>query len=267
MAYKVFIGWDAREKVAYDVCRHSLQRHTRQKVDIRALKHRDLRKEGLFRRPWLIESETGGYIDMLDNRPFSTEFSHTRFLVPELCGFQGWALFMDSDMIWRGDVKDLFALCNDKYAAMVVKHNHRPKDGVKMDDRKQYAYHRKNWSSFVLWNCGHPANKGLTMQEVSFKPGAWLHGFDWLPDNLIGGLPFEYNWIESTSPSALTPKVIHYTEGGPWFEGMGDVLFADLWQEEYEHWQREGDYISDVPSTRYEWKDEIKFKTKKEIPL
>lgn len=250
----VYIGWDSREGVAYSVCRHSVVRRSKKEPTIVPLKHRELRKQGLFRRPWLVDSETGGWTDLIDNKPFSTEFSHTRFLVPALHK-KGWALFCDADMLFNCDIEEVFKHIDDRYAVMVVPHRHQPKLNKKMDDRPQALYDRKNWSSFILFNCDHPANRSLTPEIVSTKSGSWLHGFNWLKDSQIGFLPFDFNWIDGSSPVLSTlPKVIHYTYGGPWFQGLSDVKFAENWIEEYEHWQREGDHSEfvDVPTTKYD---------------
>lgn len=244
MNNKVFIGWDAREPIAYEVCKHSILSRTRQKLEVVPLKHRDLRQQGLFRRPWLTEATTGNWRDLIDDKPFSTEFSHTRFLVPHLMNYEGWALFMDSDMIFTTDIKKLFELKDDKYAVMCVKHEHKPKDGFKMDGRDQYAYFRKNWSSFVMFNCAHPANRHLTIEHVSFSNGGAMHKFSWLDDSLIGALPKTYNWIEGYSPLEFPPDVIHYTEGGPWFEDCKDVMFAEKWEHEHQR------YLDDTGASR-----------------
>lgn len=202
--------------------------------------------------------------DMLDGKKFSTQFSHTRFLVPDLMEYKGWALFMDSDMVFLSDIKKLFALCDNKYAVMCVKHNHVPLAGIsKMDGREQLRYHRKNWSSFTLWNCGHPANAAVTKEYVNFTQGRDLHAFAWLDDTLIGSLPYSYNYISGVSPKAQLDNSIngrwqvdalHYTEGGPWFDSCKDVPHAQIWVEEYEDWQRNGmgNKYSSVPSTRFE---------------
>jgi lipopolysaccharide biosynthesis glycosyltransferase len=250
----VYMGWDSREVVAYKVCEYSIRRKTRMNPNIQPLVHRDLRKSGYFKRPWLVEAGSGDWIDLIDGKPFSTEFSHTRFLVPALQKYKGWALFMDCDMIFTDDIKKLFDLADDKYAVMVVKHKHEPKESIKMDDRLQTRYRRKNWSSFILWNCNHPANKALTPEVVNKADGTWLHQFSWLEDNQIGTLPFEYNWIENVSPVVNKPHVIHYTLGGPWFqnEKCQNVKYAQEWVQEYERWQREGDHeVTDVPSTKW----------------
>lgn len=256
------IGWDSREEVAASVACHSIRSRTNTPLDIRYLKHRELRRSGNFARPWMIDGSTGDYVDLIDNKSFSTEFSHTRFLVPCLMRFKGWALFADCDMLFLSDIKKLFALCDDQFAVMCVKHNQQPTAKLKMDGREQIRYFRKNWSSFVLWNCGHPANRALTPEKVSFMRGGDLHSFSWLKDSEIGSLPATYNYISGVSPklpipsggapSIPLPDVIHYTEGGPWFDTCRDVPYADLWIAEYEHMQATGAVVSSVPTIAHE---------------
>lgn len=237
----IYIGHDGREAIASDVCAHSITTRTKSPLNIKYLKHRELRAKGIFRRPWTIDADTGNFRDAIDAKPFSTEFSHTRFLVPHLNNYQGWALFMDSDMIFQSDIADLFAMTDNKYAVMCVKHQHHPQqNAVKMDGRAQLQYYRKNWSSFILWNCGHTANKRLTPEKVNFMLGSDLHAFSWLQDDMIGSLPFRYNYISGVSPKLPTfdgkqdvPYVIHFSEGGVWFDECKEVPFGDLWLREY----------------------------------
>lgn len=234
MSLMVFVGYDTREKIAFEVLKYSIEKYTSSDVKIIPLYHQELRRQGMFQRPWLTEANTGNRIDLMDGRPFSTEFSHTRFLVPHIMKYKGWALFMDCDMIFnKSDIKEVFDFCDDKYAVMCVQHRHTVKHGQKMDGAPQQNYHRKNWSSFVLFNCGHPANKKLTPEYVNTIPGGMMHSFAWLHDNQIGALPDYYNWIEGTSRAQAMPRVIHYTEGGPWFASKRDVLFAEKWDELY----------------------------------
>jgi lipopolysaccharide biosynthesis glycosyltransferase len=269
---KIFIGYDHREDTAYKVCEFSIRKHTRQPLEIAPLEHTSLRKQGLFKRPWLTQAEDGQRIDLVDQRPFSTEFSHTRFLVPHLTKYKGWALFMDCDMVFTGDIRKLFDLIDPQYAVMVVKHKYRPKEGVKMDGQVQSVYQRKNWSSFILFNCAHEANRKLTPEYVSFAKGGDMHAFGWLGDDdrLIGEIPATYNWIDGSSPPMLAPspvggkiikaplpEVIHYTVGGPWFPNCRQVKYADVWTTYYEKWQFDGnhdDAPSHVPTTKYESK-------------
>jgi lipopolysaccharide biosynthesis glycosyltransferase len=257
--HNIYIGWDAREDVAYQVCKHSIYRKAKGiDINVTALKHKELRKKGAFYRPWMTHGIDGNRYDMFDLKPFSTEFSHTRFLVPFLNNYKGWALFMDCDMIFTSNVKKLFDMVDNRYACMVVKHRYNPPEGIKMDDEPQTKYYRKNWSSFVLWNCAHPKNKYLTVEKVNSATGGSLHAFDWLEDKDIGSLPFDYNWIEGNSPKASDrldwrPDVIHYTLGGPWFPEYQNVMYGELWTQEFERWQRACDNeFTNIPSTKYE---------------
>jgi lipopolysaccharide biosynthesis glycosyltransferase len=173
--------------------------------------------------------------------------------------YKGWAVFMDSDMIFRSDIKKLFTLFDDQYAAMVVKHQHIPLPNErKMDGREQLRYHRKNWSSLIAYNCGHPSNVRLTPEWVNFAKGSDLHSLSWLKDHEIGSLPFTYNYISGVSPklppeNERNPDLIHFTEGGPWFAECQEVPFAQLWVDEHEDWSANGhDIISPVASTVHE---------------
>ena len=236
MTIPIFIGYDSREHDAYRVCRHSLYDHATVSIEIRPLKHRELRRNGLFSRPWRI-GETGQYVDERDGRPFSTEFSHSRFLVPALADLihvaAPWALFCDCDFLFRTDISELVALADPDRAVMVVKHEHAPVDGDKMDGVTQARYRRKNWSSLILWNLTHPLNRDLTVDAVNHRPGSWLHGLGWLPDEAIGALPVEWNWLVGHSPADVAPKAVHFTEGGPWFDGYRNVPFAEEWRRAF----------------------------------
>lgn len=256
---KVYIGFDSREAVGTYVARHSIERRTKSDVCFVYLKHRNLRKAGFFKRPWIVDNDTGNWRDLIDGRPFSTEFSHTRFLVPALMKYRGWALFFDSDMIFLSDIAKLFALADNRYAVMCVKHNHMPSEIKKMDEREQAKYYRKNWSSFVLWNCGHPSNAALTPEIVNTQSGTWMHGFSWLQPEEIGALPLSYNYIPGVSPSLPLDKidVLHWTDGGPWFSNIeiDKIWNGYLWNDEYEDWQINGDHdckICEVPTMAHE---------------
>lgn len=216
----VFIGWDAREVEAYEVCRHSLVRHASQPLLIRPLIADELRAAGLYWRP----------VDPLA----STDFAYTRFLVPALMGYTGWALFLDCDFLFTADIADLFRLRDPELALLCVKHDYRPSELTKMDGRPQTVYPRKNWSSFVLWNCAHPANRALTPELVNREAGSFLHQFRWLDDREIGEIPETWNWLEgwSTPPEDAPPRAIHFTRGGPWFPQWQHVHYADLWHRE-----------------------------------
>lgn len=216
---RIFIGWDSREDIAYQVARQSILDHASVPVEIVPLKQNQLRKDELYWRD----------VDKLA----TTEFTYTRYLIPELTGFEGWALFIDCDFLFKEDVAKLFELTDDKYAIMCAQHDYNPPAGMKMDGKKQTQYPRKNWSSMMLINCAHPKNKILTKEVVNDpnKTGAYFHRFSWLEDNEIGAVSHEWNWLVNWYNESLDgkPKAIHYTEGGPWFEKYQDCEYATDW--------------------------------------
>lgn len=224
---KIFVGYDPREDLAYEVCRYSILKHTTMPVEIIPIKQSDLRKTGLY---WRNRDKTE-----------STEFSFTRFLTPFLAGFEGWALFIDCDFLYTTDIRELAELIDDKYAIMCVKHDYTPKNATKMDGVPQTVYPKKNWSSMVLYNCSHPKNRVLTPSVVNSQSGAFLHRFTWLDDDDIGSIPFVWNFLvghNEVDDENRFPRAIHYTSGGPWFEAWKDCEFADLWLKERDEYIR-----------------------------
>jgi lipopolysaccharide biosynthesis glycosyltransferase len=218
---KIFIGWDSREDIAYQVAKYSIEQHASVPVEIIPLKQKSLKKEGLYTRP----------IDKLA----STEFTFTRFLIPELMNFDGWALFIDCDFVALTDVKELFDQADNQYAVMCAQHDYTPKETVKMDGQVQHIYPRKNWSSMMLINCGHPSNKKCTKELVNNieTTGAFLHRFSWLEDEEIGELSHEWNWLVGwyKEPEDGSPKFLHYTEGGPWFKQYRSCEYNYEWYD------------------------------------
>ncbi|BAQ18325.1 hypothetical protein [Methyloceanibacter caenitepidi] len=229
----VFIGFDPREADAFAVARHSLVRNASCDVAVRGLVLSDLRARGLYTRP--TEYRDGKLWDVISGAPMSTEFACSRFLVPYLAG-SGWALFTDADMLFRSDVEELFEQADPSKAVMVVKHDHRPDEGVKMDGQVQTRYARKNWSSVCLWNVDHPSNRGLTLELINGVPGRDLHRFCWLEGEHIGELEPSWNWLAGHSDPAIEPNIVHFTDGVPSMTGYEDTPYADEWRLELERW-------------------------------
>lgn len=223
---KIFVGWDSREDIAFQVAKQSIIDNTNADVEIIPLKQKPLRKDGLY---WREEDKLA-----------STEFTFTRYLIPELTEFSGWALFIDCDFVFKDDVQKLFDQIDNKYAIMCAQHDYTPKEGTKMDGQTQTVYPRKNWSSMMLINCGHPDNKILTKETVNDeeKGGAYFHRFSWLNDNLIGEVSHEWNWLVGwyKEPEDGAPKVLHYTEGGPWFDKYENCEYAIDWFHYYKRY-------------------------------
>ena len=225
----IFVGYDPRENLAYEVLKHSVNKHASRLVNVYPIKQDLMRLIGLYRRAWQLGSsmlpkpvsdKDIQHRDQIDGKPFATDFSFTRFLTPFLNRLEGWALFMDCDMYFRSDPIELFEKYNNsKYAIYCVKHNHTQasEEKYKMYGNEQYRYSRKNWSSVIMYNCSHEGHKNLTVDDVSTKAGRWLHNFKWLDDNVIGDLPEEWNWLDGHSSSNIDAKNVHFTRGGPWF--------------------------------------------------
>ena len=209
----VYIGYDPREAIAFDVLAHSIRRRASIPVTIRPLVQKELRDKGLYTR------ERGP--------TESTEFSMTRFLVPALAGYKGWSLFMDCDMLCRADIGSLFALRDNDKTVMVAKHDYVPKTQRKFLDQVQTRYERKNWSSLMLFN--NERCRALTPAYVNAATGLELHRFKWVEDGLIGALPTEWNWLVTEYDYAPAAKIVHYTLGGPWFEPYRSCDYAAEW--------------------------------------
>ena len=216
---KIYVGYDTREDIAYQVCEHSIYSNS---TDAKVV---PLNQQSLRQDKW--------YWRELDKLA-STEFTFTRFLIPALENYKGWALFCDSDIVFTTDIKELFDQADDKYAVMCVQHDYKVTEDTKMDGQKQTIYPRKNWSSMVLWNCGHPSNKVVTKDFVNDEKlnGAYMHRFSWLKDEEIGSIDHTWNYLVGVYNDIDKPKLIHYTEGGPWFENYRDCEFHAEWKTE-----------------------------------
>ena len=220
---KVYIGYDEREAESYAVAVSSLK--ARSGLDASPLNIRRLESNGLLRRP----TDTRGVrYDFPSNAPCSTAFAISRFLVP-LLEQSGWALFTDCDVVFMRDVRELFALADPRYAVMCVQHE-QTGGGTKMDGQAQLSYARKNWSSVMLVNCDHPANRRLSLDDVNNRRGFDLHQFYWLHDSEIGALPGEWNWLVGVQPKPDNPGIAHFTLGSP--ELVPDSPHAEIWLNE-----------------------------------
>ncbi|MEB3165421.1 MAG: glycosyltransferase [Cyanobacteriota bacterium] len=210
---RVFIGFDAREDVAVNVLTHSIQSHASRPVHIAQVRQSQL--QGVYTRP---------------RHPLqSTDFSFSRFLVPWMCDYKGWALFIDADMLCLGDLSELWSLRDDRYAVQVVQHQHNCKAGHKFQGEPQTPYARKNWSSVMLFNCSRC--RALTPELVNTASGLYLHQMNWLHDSEIGSLPPQWNVLVGVQSVPDNARILHYTLGGPWFDDCTDSDRAATWQE------------------------------------
>lgn len=212
---RLFIGYDAREAIGTWVFLQSLRETTKTPVSVT-----------------IIGSES-------KERDGTNAFIFSRFLIPELCNYDGHAIFMDgADMLLRADLAGLWALRSAESAVQVVKHDYKTKHprkyvGTELEDGN-VDYPRKNWSSVVLWNCGHPAHRALE----AAAPGAFLHRFGWLAGEAIGELPKEWNHLVGEYEPNPNAKVAHFTLGVPGFSHYANSEFADEWKHTLRRSQR-----------------------------
>jgi hypothetical protein len=212
----VFIGYDTKEKVAFNTLSYSILKNSTKPISI---------------TPIYLENIKDDYVRERNDLS-STEFSFSRFIVPHLMNYQGWALFMDCDMLMTADINELWRLRDDSYAVQLCKHDYQPKTDTKFLGQIQTKYEKKNWSSFMLLNCKKCTT--LTPDYVMKASGLELHQFKWLEgDHLIGDLPLEWNWLAGEYNHKDDVKCIHYTDGGPWFDDYKDCDYSTDWESYY----------------------------------
>jgi lipopolysaccharide biosynthesis glycosyltransferase len=211
----IFIGYDPREAIAYHTCVNSIIRNASRPVSIVPV------ALNLFKD--YNETHTDG----------SNHFIYTRFLVPYLMGFTGSAIFIDGDMIVRGDIAELWDMRNPYMDVQVVKHNYKTRMPTKYLGAKNEDYPRKNWSSVILWNCSNWPNRRLTPEFIQKSTGSELHRFSWIDDSRIGELPIEWNWLPDEFGPNANAKLLHYTLGTPCFNEFADTPQNEDWHQEH----------------------------------
>jgi len=217
---RVFIGWDDRESIAAHVLQYSIASRSSVPVSFTPLNRRTMK--GIYDRP-------RGEFE-------STDFSLSRFIVPYLCNYEGWAVFLDCDMLCLGDVVELaryMTLANRwNQAVQVVKHDYTPNSETKFLSQTQTKYERKNWSSLMIFNNALCHN--LTPEAINTQPGLWLHRFNWTTDDKIGEIPKKWNYLVGESNQCPTEeaRMIHFTNGGPWFKEYENCEFSGTWRSE-----------------------------------
>lgn len=212
---RVYVGFDAREAVAYNVLAFSIHRRSSLPVTI---------------APVML-SQLGGVLSRPRHPLQSTDFSFSRFLTPWLSDYAGWSLFLDCDMLVLEDIAHLWSIRDENYSVMVVKHDHRPRESKKFLDEPQTAYSKKNWSSVMLFN--NARCKALTPEYVNQASGLELHQFKWLrDDSLIGEIPERWNHLVGYNPLSDDVSLVHYTLGGPYFPEYSNCEYAEEWRAE-----------------------------------
>jgi len=225
--FRIVIGYDEREIIAYHVLCHSILSRSSIPVSITPLRRESLAAAGFTRKRGPLDS---------------TDFATSRFMVPALCGFEGFALFLDCDMLVIDDIAKLYdiALKNSvlkEWAVACVQHSYRPRKKAKFLGQGQTIYPRKNWSSVMLFDCGNEDCKSLVPGDVNRADALSLHRFQWVGEGRIGHLPARWNNLigEECELPIADSSLLHYTRGGPWFEDEAPTdepgtLWCDEWR-------------------------------------
>lgn len=213
---RLFVGYDPRESVGLHVFIQSVLEHTYEPVQITPL----------------TGMQGSG----------TNAFNLSRFLVPSLCKFEGWAIWADgADMLMRVGLDLFMSWAMGPEAVHVVKHEYTPKHNRKYIGTELEApnegYPRKNWSSFIIWNCSHSSNRVLTKSFVESQSGRYLHRFGWLKDEEIGELPVNLNWLDEYGEN-ICAKLVHYTNGIPGFQHYANAPHAEEWKKALRDSQR-----------------------------
>lgn len=207
-AVDIYVGYDPNQDIAYKVCERSIYMHNTGSISVKK-----------------INSDTiTGYERKYDPLA-STPFTYARFYIPYINDYQGASIFCDGDFLFLDNVQNLWNLFDSRYAVQVVKHDYTPTSTIKMDNKIQTIYPKKNWSSLIIWNNEHPKNKQLNLNVLNNASGSFLHQFQWLEESEIGELSHEWNWLVGwykETNQFLSPKALHFTEGGPWLKHSND---------------------------------------------
>lgn len=211
---KVFIGYDPRQPVAYNVLAHSVWTRASKPVEITRLQLNCLpiKRRGL------------------------TEFTYSRFLVPYLSEFKDYSIFLDSDMLCLGDVHELGALAMAEFIKYGVEH---PADITKSEEGKKIITEHKmsvclvknarafEWPSMMVFN--NEACKVLTPEFVDNTQNS-LYDLKWA--NSVGELPARWNQIVGYDAPNSGAQLIHYTQGIPCWPETVNCEFSAEWKRE-----------------------------------
>jgi hypothetical protein len=208
---RVFVGAGPDETVAYQVLAHSI--HARSSV------------------PVVVESLAGIQArspKSRANRP-RTAFSFNRFAIPELCGGAGRAVYVDSDMLVLGDVREL-AQYDLAGAAIACTRQERPPAW----EHNEWFHPGRQFSVMVIdceavdWTMSEVIDRldrgDYTYQELMFELAL-------VPDHLINdGLDPGWNSLEKVDEST---KLLHYTvvPTQPW--KVTNHPLGDIWLQAF----------------------------------
>jgi hypothetical protein len=250
--YHIFLGYDDREHEAFQVAKYSLEKRSSVDIKVHKLSHKELREKGLLYRPSMVVGHTGQYVDAVDGRPFSTQFTFSRFLLPEIYKTledkdkSPLVMFADSDFLFLDDIGNLFKLIEDQKLKnegesplYCVQHNYNPQSKFKMDNVEQHTYNMKLWAALMVFDMDNIENQKLNKELVNTSGGRDLMHFYWIDDpNSIGNIPERWQYIPNHSEKNTSDPIaaLHWTEGGPYFKNHRDVKYSRAWFDEYDEY-------------------------------
>jgi lipopolysaccharide biosynthesis glycosyltransferase len=215
MTINIWIGYDNQFSMNNAIQEESIRRHCSKDLKINYLKLSKL-QQILTREREVLQS---------------TDSAFTRWLVPYLTSYSGWHLYMDSDMMLRDDISKIWDLKDESKAVMVVKHPMYNISSIKFNNNIQLNYERKYWSSLILFNCNKC--RALNLDYVNAAKGLDLHQFKWIADDLIGELPMQWNHLVGVEEHNNEASLVHWTNGGPWFDEYKNCEFSSEWRQIY----------------------------------
>ena len=219
MTFKIFIEWNNQAAEAAEVCKYSLLTHSTMQVEIHFLKQKELVEQGIC-PPLELNND-------------SSSSTVTRFLIPHLCEYTGWAVFVDCNFLFQHDIRELFQEIDDNIAVHVT----QPPDS-------------KNNSSLVLFNCSHPDVMQLTPDMVNSQPTQWLNEFEWTEH--IEHLDNTWNWLVNyyNESDNGVPKALHYVDGGPWLPDHEKTEYGSQWT--FAYYQRQKSIQPMAPPSKFD---------------
>lgn len=217
---RIYSGFDPRESVGYHTFCASVIERASEPISFTPL-HLPM-----------LDFYSGGA------RDGTNTFAFSRFLIPYMEKWTGYAVFMDgADMVVLDDVAKLIQETDARNAVSVVKNVYQSKHprkyvgtGMEAENR---PYDRKNWSSVMVINCNHFAWRDITPEFVAKADGLHLHQFKFIEDRFIGELDPRWNWLVDEYGPREDAKVLHWTAGIPGFPHYKDAPMASVWKDEH----------------------------------
>ena len=229
--FSVFIGSGEASLLERKVLIYSLRKHASRALDIRVFNgtHDALEREGCAPLP-LNTPIQAKYRNV-------TEFSNYRFLIPQLCGHAGRAVYLDSDTVCLADIAELAEAPMDRNAILALPDAYRHSG----DER---------WGlSVALFDC---ARCRFDLQAIFDEIAAGLYTYTDLHQLTprfrashpvaVGALDPNWNVFDRHDSST---KLIHYTNllTQPWkYRGHP---YGELWFRYFAEARRAG-FVSDA---------------------